>query len=166
MDEFRTYTTPDGTIPGKLVPSITPVNGNNPAFTIAAIEPATATIKDYTVYSANNQTGGADSWDNQDTKWSEEYRFSTTYHLPDLSGASLEKLTTSFVDDKSGTTNTSHAYQQFFYAGDPVAAKGISASMKAAAMQIVWPTYACAITHTDAASFRTCVCPATPSPAQ
>jgi sphingomyelin phosphodiesterase acid-like 3 len=158
MDEFRVYTTPAGTIPAKLVPSITPVNGNNPAFTLAEVDPATATLKDYTVYSANNQTG-------IDTAWAEEYRFSTTYHLPSLSGASLEKLTTSFVDDKSGTTEASHAYQQFFYVGDTGAAKTIKAAMNAAAMQIVWPAYACAITHADAASFRTCACPASPSPA-
>ncbi len=157
MDEFRAFTTPTGTIPAKLVPSITPVNGNNPAFTLAEVEPSTATLKDYAVYSASNQTG-------IDTKWSEEYRFSTTYHLPDLSGASLEKLTSSFVDDKSGTSAASKAYQQFFYVGELGAAQGISASMKAAAMQIVWPTYACAIAHPDATSFRTCACPATPAP--
>jgi sphingomyelin phosphodiesterase acid-like 3 len=165
MDEMRVYksaagaTTPTGTIPAKLVPSITPVNGNNPAFTLAEINPATATLKDYTVYSADNQTG-------VDTKWSEEYRFSTTYHLPDLSGASLNKLTTSFVDDKSGSTDASHAYQQFFYVGDTGAAKTIKAAMNAAAMQVVWPAYACAITHADAASFRTCACPAAPGTTQ
>jgi sphingomyelin phosphodiesterase acid-like 3 len=153
MDEFRVYTSSDGkSIPVKLVPSITPVNGNNPAFTLAAVEPSTANLKDYAVYSASNQTG-------INTTWSEEYRYSTTYHLPDLSGASLEKLTTSFVDDKSGTTAASKAYQQYFYVGDP----GISASIKAAAMQIVWPTYACAITHANATGFRTCACPATPT---
>jgi sphingomyelin phosphodiesterase acid-like 3 len=157
MDEFRAYTTPDGTIPAKLVPSITPVNGNNPAFTLAAIEPSTATLQDYTVYSASNQTG-------VQTTWSEEYRFSTTYHLPDLSGPSLAKLTDSFVSDKSGASAASKAYQQFFYVGTPDAAKGMSASMKAAAMQIVWPTYACAITHADATSFRNCACPTTASP--
>ena len=158
MDEFRIYTTPAGSIPVKLVPSITPVNGNNPAFTLAEIDPATATLKDYTVYSANNQTG-------INTTWAEEYRYSTTYHQPNLSGASLEKLTTSFVDDKSGTTDASHAYQQFFYVGDTGAAKTIKAAMNAAAMQIVWPAYACAINHADAASFRTCACPASPPPA-
>jgi len=158
MDEMRVYTTPSGTIPAKLVPSITPVNGNNPAFTLAEIDPSTATLKDYTVYSANNQTG-------IDTTWSEEYRFSTTYHLANLSGASLEKLTTSFVDDKSGSTDASHAYQQFFYVGDTGAAKTIKAAMNAAAMQIVWPAYACAIIHADAASFRTCACPASSPPA-
>ncbi len=158
MDEFRVYSTPTGAIPVKLVPSITPVNGNNPAFTLAEIDPSTATLKDYTVYSASNQTG-------IDTTWAEEYRFSTTYHLPNLSGGSLEKLTTSFVDDKSGSADASHAYQQFFFVGDTGAAKTIKAAMNAAAMQMVWPAYACAITHADAASFRTCACPASPPPA-
>jgi len=166
MDEFRAYTTPGGTIPGKLIPSITPVNGNNPSFTIAAIEPATATLKDYTVFAAANQTSTASSWDNKDIAWSKEYSFSTTYHLPDLSGSSLAKLTNSFLDDKSGTSEASHAYQQLFYAGEPAAVKNISANMKAAAMQIVWPTYACAITHAGAASFQSCVCPATPAAGQ
>jgi len=157
MDEFRAITTPTGTIPAKLVPSITPVNGNNPAFTLAAIEPSTATLQDYTVYSASNQTG-------IDTTWNEEYRFSTTYHLPDLSGPSLAKLTDSFVSDKSGTSAASKAYQQFFYVGDPAASNGMGASAKAAAMQIVWPIYACAITHADTPGFRTCACPATSTP--
>ena len=168
MDEFRTYTTPDSAIPGKLVPSITPVNGNNPAFTVAAIEPTTATLKDYTVFATRNQTdtaqtGATNSWDNKNIAWSKEYSFSTTYHLPDLSGRSLAKLTNSFLDDKSGTSEASHSYQQFFYAGEPAAVKGISTSAKAAAMQIVWPTYACAITHADGASFQSCVCPVAPT---
>jgi sphingomyelin phosphodiesterase acid-like 3 len=156
MDEFRVFTSPDGKpIPAKLVPSITPVNGNNPAFTVAEIDPSTALLKDYAVYAANNQTG-------IDTRWTEEYRYSTTYHLPDLSGVSLAKLTASFVDDKTGASAPSKAYQQFFYVGEPGAAQGITASLKAAAMQFVWPTYACAIAHPDATSYRTCACPTTP----
>lgn len=150
MDELRVYTSPGGTsVPAKLVPSITPVNGNNPAFTLADVEPSTATLKDYAVYSASNQTGIS-------TTWAEEYRFSTTYHLPDLSGASLAKLTSSFLADKSGSSNASHAYQNFFYVGAP----GLSATIKAAAMRIVWPGYACALTSARAADFRSCVCPA------
>jgi sphingomyelin phosphodiesterase acid-like 3 len=166
MDEFRVYkaaagaTSADGnSIPAKLVPSITPVNGNNPAFTLAAVEPSTAALKDYTVFAASNQTGIS-------TTWAEEYRYSTTYHLPDLSGRSLAKLTTAFLADKSSTTADSQSYQRFFYVGEPDAVQGLSASLKAAAMQIVWPGYACAITEPSAASFRNCVCPATPSPAQ
>ena len=148
MDEFRVYTSANADpIPAKLVPSITPVNGNNPAFTLADIDPSSATLKDYAVYGANNQTG-------DNTRWSEEYRYSTTYHLPDLSGASLANLTSSFLADKSGNSDLSHAYQNFFYVGAP----GISASIKAAAMRIVWPAYACALTSDHAAGFRSCVC--------
>ena len=98
MDEFRLYTSPSGeTVPGKLVPSITPVNGNNPAFTLAQVDPTTATLKDYTVYAADNQTGVA-------TTWPVEYRYSTTYKLPDMSGESLAKLTSGFIADAGGTT--------------------------------------------------------------
>jgi sphingomyelin phosphodiesterase acid-like 3 len=171
MDEFRVYrsaagaATPAGTIPVKLVPSIAPVNGNNPAFTLAEIDPSTATLKDYTVYSATNPTSAANTWDNKNIAWAEEYRFSATYHLPDLSGASLDKLTTSFVDDKSGTTEASRAYQKFFFVGDPGGARSIKASMNAMAMQILWHPYACAIIHADAASFRDCACPAAPQSA-
>ncbi len=147
MDEFRAFRTPTGTIPGKLVASITPVNGNNPSFTLADVDPSTAILKDYAVYSASNQTG-------DNAKWSEEYRYSTTYHLPDFSGDSLAKLTTSFLADKYGSSELSRAYENFFYVGEP----GISASIKAAAMRIVWPAYACALTSDHAAGFRSCVC--------
>ncbi len=158
MDEFRAYPSAAGDpIPAKLVPSITPVNGNNPAFTLAAVDPATATLNDYTVFAASNQTGLS-------THWAEEYRYSTTYHLPDLSGRSIAKLTTAFLADKSSATPASQSYQRFFYVGEPDAVKNLSATIKAAAMQIVWPTYACAITEPSATGFRACACPATPTP--
>ena len=147
MDEFRIYKTATGAIPGKLVPSITPINGNNPAFTLAEVDPSTATLKDYAVYSASNQTGIS-------TQWSEEYRYSTTYHQPDFSGASLALLTSSFLADQSGKSAVSRAYQRFFYVGNP----GLSSSLKSAAMRLVWPAYACSLTSDRAASFRSCVC--------
>jgi sphingomyelin phosphodiesterase acid-like 3 len=149
MDEMRAYKTVDGTIPGKLVPSITPVDGNNPSFTVSEVEPSTAILKDYTVFSASNQTG-------IDTQWSQEYRYSTTYGLPDLSGASLAKLTSSFLADKSSATDASRAYERFYFVGEP----GINANVKAAAMQVVWPAYACSITSNRVVDFRSCVCPA------
>jgi sphingomyelin phosphodiesterase acid-like 3 len=162
MDEMRVYKTPTGVIPAKLVPSITPVNGNNPAFTVAHIEtaePSTATLKDYAVYSASNQTG-------IDTTWTEEYRYSTTYNLPDLSGASLAKLTSTFLADKSSTTAATRAYERFYFVGEPDAAKGLSASTKAAAMQVVWPAYACSITSNHTTDFQSCVCPTAPTNGQ
>jgi sphingomyelin phosphodiesterase acid-like 3 len=157
MDELRVYKAVDGTpIPGKLVPSITPVNGNNPAFTVAEVDPRTATLKDYTVFVASNKTG-------IDTKWAEEYSYSTTYHMPDLSGASLAKLTDSFLADKTSATAASKAYQMHYFAGDQVANTGISGNLKAAAMQMVWPAYACSITQATQAGFKACDCPAPPA---
>ena len=160
MDEMRAYpsagsNTPAAIVPGKLVPSITPVNGNNPAFTIAQIEtaePATATLKDYTVYSASNQTGIS-------TEWSEEYNYAKTYGMPDFSGPSAAKLSSIFLADKSGSTDPSLAYQRFYFVGDP----GVTANAKAAAMKLVWHAYACSITNTSDTDYHACVCPATPA---
>jgi sphingomyelin phosphodiesterase acid-like 3 len=159
MDEFRVYpispglASQSGFVPGKLVPSVSPVNGNNPAFTIAKVDPATATLKDYTVYAANNQVGIG-------TTWSEEYRYSTTYNQPDLSGASLAKITSDFVADKTGSAPPSLAYERYFFVGDPLSNASSKGGMKAAIMQAVWPTYACSMSQSDPAAFRACVCPA------
>jgi len=153
-DEMRIYSSALGKVPGKLVPSITPVNGNNPAFTIAQIDPKTAALIDYTVTSASNQTG-------IDTKWSEEYRYSTTYNLPDFSAASAAKLLGDFNADKQGSTASSEAYERFYFVGGP----GIPASLKAAAMRLVWPAYACSIAQVTEADYRRCVCSARPASA-
>jgi sphingomyelin phosphodiesterase acid-like 3 len=151
MDEMRVYASTDPStnaiVPGKLVPSITPVNGNNPAFTVATVDPSTATLKDYTVYSASNQTGIL-------TAWSEEYNYAKTYNLPDFSGPSAAKLSAAFLADKSGSTDPSLAYQRFYFVGDP----NVSANMKAAAMKLVWHAYTCSIANTTATDYRNCLC--------
>jgi len=149
MDEMRVYTGAGGSVPGKLVPSISPVNGNNPAFTLAQVDPATAILKDYSVYAASNQTGD---------KWTEEYRYSKTYALPDFSGATAAKLAAGFLADKTGSSPTSTAYESFYLVGGG----GISANVKAAAMQFVWPTYACSIAESRKEGFKACLCPAHP----
>ena len=155
MDEMRLFQSTTGdaghAIPGKLVPSISPVNGNNPAFTVAWVEPATATLKDYIVYSADNQTGIG-------TTWKEEYRYSSTYGLPDFSAKSLATLTSEFLADKQGSSEHSRAYQEFFFVGLPAD----SSNVKAEAMRHLWPSYACAMTEDGEAGFRACLCPVKP----
>jgi len=156
MDEMRLYRSVAGTpIPGKLVPSITAVNGNNPAFTVGVVNPRTATLIDYTVFAA-----GSD-WATHPV-FTREYTFSTTYGQPDLSGASIAKLMDTFLADHAGSGELSLDYQKFFYAGDPMTAAGMKGAAKAAAMKVVWPLYACAMTQTQATSFITCACPAKP----
>jgi len=151
MDEMRSFTGPRGAVPGKLVPSISPVNGNNPAFTIAQVDPTAATLMDYTVFVASSTNG-------VDTKWAEEYSYSKAYNLPDFSGASAAKLAAGFIADKAGSTPTSEAYEHFYVSGGA----GIVANVKAAAMQFVWPTFACSIAEAHKDGYKACLCPAHP----
>ena len=76
----------------KMVASISPIDGNNPSFTMATIDPAHAILEDYRVIAASNQTG-------VDAKWSEEYDFAKAYHEPAFTAAALENLIGGFKTD-------------------------------------------------------------------
>jgi sphingomyelin phosphodiesterase acid-like 3 len=155
MDEMRLLTPPAdidvGPIAMKMVPSISPVNGNDPAFLVASIDPATGTLKDYTAYSAANEA--ASRWETA-PKWTTEYTYSATYHEPDYSAGSVKALMGKFLADRGGSSAASHAYQEHYFTGD----LGLSANMKAAAMQALWPMYACSMANPRQADFRRCVC--------
>ena len=75
MDEIKLIQGADGAVPVKLVPSISPINGNEPTFVIAQISPDSATLKDYEAYSASSAQG---------TGWGREYRYSAVYGLAGL----------------------------------------------------------------------------------
>jgi sphingomyelin phosphodiesterase acid-like 3 len=161
MDEMRTYQGKDGTpIPGKLVPSVSPVDGNNPSFTLALVDPAKAILVDYTVYAASNQTGSAGGHGEPATTWSPEYTYSTTYQQPDFSGASVVAITKGFLADPNSKTPQSQSYESFYFVGGANA--GIN--LKAAALGSVWPVYTCSITQAGVAGFTACACPASPAP--
>ncbi len=137
-------------IPAKLVPAITPVFGNHPAFLVAAIDPHTATLKDWrTVVSP-----GPDGFT---APWAEAYRFSSTYHLPDFSAASAAKLADGFIDDKTGQSPDSTAFRQHFYPGD--------LGIYALGLAQIWPAYACAIREDRPSAVHACLCSTAPKPA-
>ena len=150
MDEMRLFNAKDGSgaIPGKLIPSISPIVGNNPSFTVGAVDPERSMLVDYTVYVASNKTG-------VDTTWTPEYTFSSVYGQPDYSTASLKAITDGLVSSQSGTTLV-EAYTRNYFA----APAGAGLNIKAAALAIVWPIYACTLTHNTAQSFTDCACPA------
>ncbi|MES2392306.1 MAG: metallophosphoesterase [Acidobacteriota bacterium] len=169
MDEIRLIESPEepkpgatpgleAAIPVKFISSISPVDGNLPSFTVAEVSPATATLKDYTVFSANSQAASA--W-MQPPSWREEYRYSTTFHLPDFSAASVAKLSARFLSDKTGTSPSEIAYEEHYFISDG----SLSATLKQAALQFVWPKYACAIAQSSIAGYTTCACPITDKPA-
>jgi sphingomyelin phosphodiesterase acid-like 3 len=143
-DEMRLLPASHGdAIPAKLVPSISPVHGNNPAFTVAEINPHTATLIDYSVYSAGNQTGIG-------TQWFLEYRYSTAYGLPNFSGASVRQLIADFAADSRGDDAKARDYQRFYAPGQ--------SDITSSKLSRIWPGYICSMTVQTQAAFRSCVC--------
>jgi sphingomyelin phosphodiesterase acid-like 3 len=139
-DEMRLLGSPG--VPLKLVASISPVNGNRPTFTVARVDPATATLVDYTVFEASDLSGIA-------TTWSAEYTYSTAYHQPAFNAVTASTLISKFQADPSAQTPASQAYLRNFFPGD------ISSII-----QFVWPQYACSMAHDSAADFTACACAA------
>jgi sphingomyelin phosphodiesterase acid-like 3 len=150
MDEMRVFTANkgEGAIPGKLTPSISPVDGNNPSFTVGTVDPERATLVDWSVYAASNQTG-------IDAAWSLEYTYSKTFHRPDYSAAAALSLTRDFLADRQSRTAASQAYESHYFVGGPSA----GLNLKAAALGLVWPIYTCSLVHDHVTSFVDCACP-------
>ena len=153
MDEMRLLTPANNPIQPsarphrvavKLVPSISPVDGNNPSFTVARIDPQTATLADYAVFAASNQTG-------VDTAWTGEYDFDRAYHQPAFSSSTVANLIAGFASDPSAQTESSQTYLRDYFIGNH------SLPLKA-----FWPQYACALSNLTANSYRACVCHTAP----
>jgi sphingomyelin phosphodiesterase acid-like 3 len=125
----------------KVVPSISPINRNNPSFTVAQIDPATATLTDYKVFDASNQTG-------VDAKWREEYDFAGSYHKTAFSSSSVSKLVAGFAADSGAKTAASQEYIRDFFAGNP-----------SFLLSLAWQPYVCTQSHHTAQGFMPCVCP-------
>ena len=143
MDEIKLLRGRDGNeVAAKMVPSISPINGNDPSFIVAQVSPQTATIEDYEVYSASNAQGA---------NWAREYRYSDVYHLPDFSAKSVNRLSSELIADKSGEDETSRAYERYFLAG--------GGTFAALGLQRLWPEYSCSLRELDPAAFRRCMCP-------
>lgn len=141
MDELRLLGAVNG--PGvavKLVPSISPVDGNNSAFTVARVDPSTAVLQDYWVIAASNQTG-------KGTKWTKEYDYRRAYHEPAFTPAALRGLIAGFRADSKAQTEASQEYiHDYFVAGG------------ARELAPFWPAYVCSLDHPSADGYADCVC--------
>jgi sphingomyelin phosphodiesterase acid-like 3 len=124
----------------KLVPSISPINGNSPSITLAQIDPKTAVMVDYNVFAASNSTG-------VETVWTRAYDFGEAFHVPEFSAATLGKMIAEFAADPNAQTEASQNYIRNYYVRD------VSAEIKA-----FWPQYSCALSNLTAESYRNCVC--------
>ena len=128
-------------VPVKVVASVSPINGNKPSFTLATVDPATATVRDYTVIEASNLTG-------VDATWSKQYTYSQDYAEPDFSSSSLSSLIAQLRADPSAQSAASQAYLGHHY----------STGAAAVVLRLYWPVYVCAMDHDSAQSFVGCAC--------
>jgi sphingomyelin phosphodiesterase acid-like 3 len=152
MDEMRVIgpTGADGVFSGggagahevavKMVPSISPVDGNNPSFTVARVEWSTAVLKDYAVVVASDFAGSA---------WREEYDFGATYHAAAYSPETVEQLITGFRADRKAQQAASQEYIRHYFKGDAVRE-----------LAPFWGQYACSLNELTARGYAACICAA------
>ena len=143
MDEMRLVEGSGKSVALKMVPSISPVDGNNPAFTIASIDAETSELRNYRVIAASNKTG-------VDTKWTEEYDFARTYHEPAYTAATVGKILAKFQTDANAESAESQSYLKNYFVGEN----------QSRLLQPFWPQYTCAIGNLSVDSYRQCRCPA------
>ncbi|GGH16585.1 hypothetical protein GCM10011586_38530 [Silvibacterium dinghuense] len=146
MDEMRLLRPESGAagtpVAIKMVPSISPVNGNTPAFTLVSVNASSATLEDYHVVMASNATG-------IDTRWSDEYDFADTYHVKDYTPEALEPLLDALSRDDRGQSEAAKSYIRNYYAGGKLPAVGL-----------FWSEYRCSIENSSAKSYAACECQA------
>lgn len=146
MDELRLLETAGGAsaahpaVAVKMVSSISPVDGNNPSFTVAQVDAANAELADYQVYAASNQSG-------VNTTWSKEYDFDATYHQPAFTAATVAAVVHGFYADRKAENPASESYLRNYFVGD-----------KSVFLRPFWPEYVCALTNRTSQSYRSCVC--------
>lgn len=126
----------------KLASSISPIDGNNPSFTASRINPSTATLEDYQVFVASNQTG-------VDATWPGEYDYAHTYHEPQFSPATIKDLIGKFQADREAKQQISENYIHNYFPGD-----------RSRELTPFWPQYACSLANSTAESYAACVCSA------
>ncbi|HEX4030273.1 MAG TPA: metallophosphoesterase [Terracidiphilus sp.] len=131
-----------GPVAVKMVPSISPVDGNNPAFTVAQVDTETGVLMNYHVIAASNQTGVG-------TKWSQEYDYAKAYQEPSFVAGSVENLFAEFKADPSAQSEVSQNYLKDYFVGD-----------KSRELKLFWPQYVCALDNQTESSYRTCSCAA------
>ena len=126
----------------KIVPSISPVDGNDPTFTVARVNPSTAVLQNYEVIEASNQTGIA-------ATWKTEYEYARTFHEALFSPSTVKELIDEFRTDHGAKTEKSEAYIRHYFVGD-----------RSPELSPFWPQYVCALDNHTARSFTACMCPA------
>ena len=124
----------------KMIASISPVHGNQPSFTVALIDAASAGMVDYAVIAASNQSGIG-------TTWQTEYKFARTYHAAAFSTQALNRLIGIFHSDNVAGLPESKSYLRSYFAGD-----------MSVLLTPFWPQYVCGLNNYSVKDYAACVC--------
>ncbi len=143
MDSFTVIRDSDGTplIASEIAPSVSPIFGNNPAFTAFLYDRQTGAVKDSATFYLSNLEAAAKG---AEPEWRLEYVYSKTYSTKDLSPASR-------ADVAERISNDAPLRQQFsaLYA------------VKAEKKQVDpsnWKAFSCAQTATSREAYTACYC--------
>jgi sphingomyelin phosphodiesterase acid-like 3 len=142
MDDFRLIETKKGPlVVNKLVPSISPIFKNNPAFQVYQYDEKTGAIINYqTYYLANLSTAGR-ATALEDLQWLREYDFCSAYRQTGMDIRAVSSIAAGLKTDFS----TQDIYMRFY-----------SASAPPAFDKAILPAYSCAILHTTLDEFEKC----------
>ena len=131
-----------GKVAIKMVSGMTPLAAGVAEFTVAKVDPASARMVDYTVFSTSNASG-------VNTSWAKMYSFGGTYQKTEFSPEALNELIESFEGDPEALGSASGAYLRSVVGGQ----KGLM-------LKALWPQYTCMLEHHTAKGYAACVCPA------
>jgi hypothetical protein len=143
FDDFRVFS-----FSGKpllltcIIPSVSPVHGNNPAFELAKIE-AEGNIKDKAVYILSGLSGK----DPETAAWIPEYTFDNVYGLDGYSPDNLYKL----AENIRTSPDMLHRYLLYYTAGNVFLSLVLERQKNISA-------YECALTNADFREYSACAC--------
>lgn len=142
MDDFRIVGTSEmPLVVNKLVPSISPIFRNNPAFQVYRFDDSTGTISTYQTYYLTNFATAEKPTRLQDLQWLPEYEFRSAY--------CQEKLDISAVSSIARGLQTNSSIQNIYM-------RFYSVSAPPAFDKTMLPAYSCAILHTTLEEFEKC----------
>jgi hypothetical protein len=135
MDDFRVTVGDPSLLPLRITPSVSPIFGNNPAFSVMTYDLTTASVSDITTYFL--------SLSSQTPSWSEEYQFSSAYDIRSFSAANLSTVAGAIRSGGAARATFENDY-------------AVSAPSPIHPSNLFF--YSCAQTHFSATSYSDCAC--------
>ena len=142
MDDFRIVATKETPlVVNKLVPPISPIFRNNPAFQVYRFDATTGAIATYQTYYLANLATAERPTTRDDLQWLLEYEFRSAYRQERLDTSAVRSI----ADDLETNTSIQDIFMRFY-----------SASAAPTFDKVMLPAYRCAILHTTLEEFEKC----------